>query len=406
MANPAVAFALTPALANQEILDYNTPTGTKLFKSATEKLAIEFDCDSENLPLFLAQLRDRAAVYDWLALLLVPKDGNEEMTKDLIESYGELSYDDVRRHAQAYVNTETRSAQDSVMLYLCVMATLSETGQKKVRSRGLTYPFMSGDKGVGTLLLKVVIMVSHVDTRATVTQVRTKLSSLDKTMRDMDSDIDKFNDHVMTLATKLQSRGEATQDLLVNLFKGYKACKDAEFVEYIKKKEDLYEEGGDVTYEQLMDWALNKYRARVESEQWCQRTTEEETIIALQAQVKKLLNTSKGDTKKRATGKERSKDKANGDKQKSTSNKGGPQGWKRVPPKEGESTTKKEGGKDWHWCSTHKAWTRHKETECKGIDFRPGTDKKSNTSAKSGGLSPKMKLASALAAISDNEEDE
>jgi hypothetical protein len=48
---------------------------------------------------------------------------------------------------------------------------------------------MSGDKGCGTLLLKVVVMVAHVDTRATVTQVRTKLSSLDKTMKAMDSDI-------------------------------------------------------------------------------------------------------------------------------------------------------------------------------------------------------------------------
>ncbi len=64
------------------------------------------------------------------------------------------------------------------------------------------------------------------------------------------------------MATKLQSRaGEATHDLLLNLFKGYKACKDAEFVDYIKKKEKYYKEGGDVTYEQLMDWALNKYRA-------------------------------------------------------------------------------------------------------------------------------------------------
>ena len=75
---------------------------------------------------------------------------------------------------------------------------------------------MSGDKGVGTFLLKVVVMVAHLDTRATVTQVRTKLSSLDKTMKDMDSDIEKFNDHVFTLATKLQSRGEATHDLFVN----------------------------------------------------------------------------------------------------------------------------------------------------------------------------------------------
>jgi hypothetical protein len=55
----------------------------------------------------------------------------------------------------------------------------------------------------------------------------------------MDSDIEKINDYVLTLATKWQSRGKATQDLLVNLCKGFKACKDSEFVEYIKKKEDF-----------------------------------------------------------------------------------------------------------------------------------------------------------------------
>jgi hypothetical protein len=219
------------------------------------------------------------------------------------------------------------------MLYLCIVAKLTEAGQKKVTGRGLTYPFMSGDKGVGTLLLKVVVMVAHVDTRATVTQVRTKLSSLDKTMKDMDSDIEKFIDHVLTLATKLQSRGEATHDLLVNLFKGYKACKDAAFVEYLKKKEDYYEEGGDVTNEQMMDWSLNKYRARVEDEQWCQRTTEEETIIALQAQVKKLLSSAREDKKGgkegKFKGKSKSKAKAS-DRKGSSSNE-----WKKVAPKEG-----------------------------------------------------------------------
>jgi hypothetical protein len=147
MANCPVAFAQTPALANREVLDFNNPADTKLFKAVTEKLSIDYDCDLENLPLFLTQLQDRAAVYDSLALLLIPKAGNEEMTKDLIESYGELSYEDVKRHSKTYVNLETRSAQDSVMLYLCIMASLTEAGQKKVRSRELTYPFMSGDKG-------------------------------------------------------------------------------------------------------------------------------------------------------------------------------------------------------------------------------------------------------------------
>jgi hypothetical protein len=55
-------------------------------------------------------------------------------------------------------------------------------------------------------------------------------------------------------------------------------------VDYIKKKEDFYEEGGQVEYQHLMDWEQNKFKTRKESEQWCQRT-EEETIIALQAQV-------------------------------------------------------------------------------------------------------------------------
>jgi hypothetical protein len=83
-------------------------------------------------------------------------------------------------------------------------------------------------------------------------------------MRDLNLDFEKFNEHVIKLLEKLSARGEETQDLLVNLFKGYKQCKDPEFVDYIKKKEDFYEEGGDVTYQHLMDWALNKFKARKE----------------------------------------------------------------------------------------------------------------------------------------------
>ena len=56
MANRPVAFALTSALANREILDYSDPSDTKLFKAATEKLSIEFDSSSENLSLFLAHV--------------------------------------------------------------------------------------------------------------------------------------------------------------------------------------------------------------------------------------------------------------------------------------------------------------------------------------------------------------
>lgn len=290
MTAPAVPhFALAPAFANPDVLNYSDQSAAKLFKSGTEPLSIKFDCKPDNLQLFLDQARDKSIVFDWLNILSIPIGGDVAATKDLIESYGEISYEDVKAHAINYMNEDSREAQDSFMLYHCLMNSLTDAAQKQVRTRGNVIPFMFGGKGSGPVLLKVIIMVSHVDTRATITSVRTKLSSLDHAMREQDSDIEAFNDYVLGLVSKLHARGEQTQDLLVNLFKGYKACKDAEFVDYIKKKEDLYEEGGEVSYQQLMDWSINKYKTRKESEQWCQRTTEEETIIALQAQVNNLM---------------------------------------------------------------------------------------------------------------------
>jgi hypothetical protein len=46
------------------------------------------------------------------------------------------------------------------------------------------------------------------------------------------------------------------------------------------------------------------------------------------------------------------------------------------------------------------------EAECKGIDFRPGAERKNKSHSKDKGIPPKMKLANALAASSDNENDE
>ena len=309
-------------------------------------------------------------------ILGIPIGGDVAATKDHIESYGEIPYADVKNHALTYMHEDAREAQDSFMMYHCLMNSLTDAAQKQVRTRGNVHPFMFGGKGSGPVLLKLIIMVSHVDTRATITSVRTKLSSLDQAMRDHESNIELFNDYVISQVSKLHARGEQTQDLLVNLFKGYKACKDAEFVDYIKKKEDLYEEGGQVEYQQLMDWALNKYKTRKESDQWCQRTTEEETIIALQSQVKSLMSKKSDASGKSAGGK---KD------QKKTNKKGKGKGkfkpedgpaWMKTPPKDGEKQSKTVEGKEYHWCPDHESWTRHKPSECKGFGFTKGQVKK------------------------------
>jgi hypothetical protein len=39
--------------------------------------------------------------------------------------------------------------------------------------------------------------------------------------------------------------------------------------------------------------------------------------------------------------------------------------WKKVPPKDGEKTSKEVGKYTYHWCVHHMAWTVHLPTECR-----------------------------------------
>jgi hypothetical protein len=48
MAAQAVPFALAPAFANPDILNFSEPAAAKLFKSAIEPLSIKFNCSPEN----------------------------------------------------------------------------------------------------------------------------------------------------------------------------------------------------------------------------------------------------------------------------------------------------------------------------------------------------------------------
>ncbi|KAI2511532.1 hypothetical protein MHU86_2786 [Fragilaria crotonensis] len=208
MANCPDAFALTPALPRE--IWTTAILGHETLQAATEKLSIDYDCDSRTYSSSRSTLQLSGSLR-----LVGPASSQGRKRRDdqgLDRIRGELSYKDVKRHSDTLVNSETRSAQDSVMLYLCIMATTAEAGC---------------GSGLPMWIQELQLLKSGPS------------SSLDKTMKDMDSDIEKFNDQYLTLATKLQSRGEATHDLLVNLFKGYKACNDND------NDDDDNDDGGD-----------------------------------------------------------------------------------------------------------------------------------------------------------------
>jgi hypothetical protein len=135
---------------------------------------------------------------------------------------------------------------------------------------------------LGSLLLKVIVRISHLDTNVTIS------SSLDSYIITIGADIPKFNGYVKLLIDLLAARGETMTDLLTKLFKGYLAVNDKIFVAYIGRKQENYEEGNNIATEDLITMADNKFKLLKEGNRWNLPLVDEEKILALPAEIKTL----------------------------------------------------------------------------------------------------------------------
>jgi hypothetical protein len=181
----------------------------------------------------------------------------------LLHNYGVIPLASVALDAATYVNAESKVAQDSFMLFRCIFGSLHTDFLKLVTTEALVHYHIVDTRApqeppipCGALLLKIIIRKAHVDTRATVSFIRTALSSLDTKMMALDSNISKFNAYVKTQVIALEARGEITTDLLVNVFKGYETAHGSEFALFIKRKKDAYDEGGDIFVHQAQEGCL------------------------------------------------------------------------------------------------------------------------------------------------------
>ena len=401
-AQQQVAFALAPALAQQGILDFNDVGDKKLYHKAIAPLSEDlYDLSATDLTVFLYQVDDRAVEYGWEGILSIPEDVNvpppNNNLRMLTTQYGQITLTQIEEHADTYINAQDRDAQNSFMLYSCLMNSLNKKAQATVRLE--TAKFTRDGVGVGALLLKVIIARAYVDTRSTTLQIRNQLSSLDTYMVEVKHNVDLFNDHVRTLHDGLAARGEQSLDLISNLFKGYMSSTDQDFKDFIKRKKDAYEEGDiDLTHTDLMDKASNKYNALVAAGTWNKASEDQEKIIALQTKLSQLEKKSKA-WKSAPT----SKGNDNPSKKGKTTNenKKNPT-WVRTAPKEGESQSRKWGNKDWYWCAHHAKWSpnpKHTTQTCRG-DGIDKTNVKDKEKKKDGqhpkDSTPKLKLSRAL----------
>ena len=221
--------------------------------------------------------------------------------------------------------------------------------------------------------MKVIIRESHLDTNATTQSIRTKLSNLDRYIVTIGNDITKFNGYVKGLVQSLAARGERTEDLLSNLFKGYQAVSDRMFLKYIAGKQEKYEEGKQYSPDQLMQLADNKYRLLKEKGTWDTPSESEEKILALEARIDELTKAAK---KTRGSKRKKRGSESEGENQEKKTEKRvqkeKPQ-WMNQRPNEADLRKPRTwNGAQWWFC--HKdtggkcdgVYRIHKPQECKG----------------------------------------
>ena len=86
-----VPFALSPALVTNEVIDYSTSVGQKLYTAAVESLQDPYDGSEDALNVFLEQLKTRAESMGWMPILDVPPDLNQpDEVINILSKYGRL----------------------------------------------------------------------------------------------------------------------------------------------------------------------------------------------------------------------------------------------------------------------------------------------------------------------------
>ncbi|KAL7573662.1 hypothetical protein ACA910_008349 [Epithemia clementina (nom. ined.)] len=267
------------------------------------------------------------------------------------------------------------------MLYHFLMASLTSAykGQVLLHSNEYTVTANAVTVPDGPSLLKQIVSLTYIDTRATASHIRSTLVDMALQLDHYGGDITKFNHWVKLQVEKLAARGQEASDLLTYLWKACAHAPDPKFIKYIDDLKDEYEDGrANYTTQEVMTLAENKFKSPIQTGEWAKPSDEQVEIVALTAQVETLKKNMVGRPKANianpvapAKGKGKPNLKVGvkkQDKQKpKVAPKAPPASWKLVAPGSGEAKRKTKDGKEFHWCRNHETngmWVRHKPDEC------------------------------------------
>jgi len=343
-------FARNPArYSQQQPLNFGLKADVELYNKGMAPLAGD-PYDGTNLRTFLIKVGEKARQYNWMPLLTFQNN------KTLIKHYGEITLEEVKQAAVAYLAVQDRRSQNSDMMFQCLRESINDETHTKVANTPDDYTFEVNGETVedGPCFLKAVIDATYTNTLTNTAVARQNLASLDAFVDNLpDSNVTELIKHVNENLKVLEAANETTHDLPINLFKGLRRCKDKAFKSWLGRRYDDYTQKKDPIppdAKEFMKEVETYYKDRVKTGEWGKLDEDEERIIALRAELAAAKTSTKRDTRRRG-------DRTTRDNERK-------ERWRTKAPKPNEPNTKRmsvNGTENtYHWCSNHKMWTVHK----------------------------------------------
>ena len=201
--------------------------------------------------MFQSQLLRKVKIYGWdtsTGNILTISD-TESNTKNFITEYGCLTKTDLVINAADFVEITNRKAQNNHMMVECILASIDEAYFYKISNEHDKYTIK--EVKVASLLCKLLMAKVIVDVRVITYQFRNNLANLNNYMTSVNSNIEMFNINLKNTVKGLKARGESVDNLVMILFKRYKAASYSKFIECISTKEERYL---DDIKEDTLDW--------------------------------------------------------------------------------------------------------------------------------------------------------
>ena len=205
----------------------------------------KFDGQPNKIRIFLAHVEDSAQQFNWQSILTILV-ALSPMSYNLVLNYGWMSLKDIQAKVITYVRMHGCEAQDSYMLYIFLIESLTDffKAQVLLYKQDYTITTMGGQPAMkdGPKLLKRIIMFTYIDNKASTAHIRETIIDTTYQLTNLEGDITAFNNCVSEQVCQLAARGTSAADLLTYLWKTYLLAPDAEFKRYIKTLKVEYED--------------------------------------------------------------------------------------------------------------------------------------------------------------------